>query len=275
MSRMAIQAAVTMGQLQNKLDTIGNNMANSNTTGYKSRQAEFSSLLFQQLDNISRPPEQNERLTPDGIRVGNGAKLGQTNLNFAQGQITETGRELDLALLKDNHLFQVDVTENGNTETQLTRSGTFYVNPLNDGTVMLTNKQGHPVVGDNGPIIFADDFESIQISGNGIVQTTRNGVTQDVGQLAIVEAVRPRMLEAVGNNNFRLANTEGQQFDINEILTQIAQNDVEVKSKSLEASNVDLAKQMSELTLTQRAYQFNARTISMNDQMMGLVNQLR
>ncbi|MRH43946.1 flagellar hook-basal body complex protein [Aquibacillus halophilus] len=275
MSRMAIQAAVTMGQLQNKMDIIGHNMANVNTNGYKSRQADFSSLLFQQIDNLSNPEVENVRLTPDGIRVGNGAKLGHTNINLSQGTIADTGRSLDVALLADNHLFQVNVTENGITETQFTRSGTFYLNPLDDGTVMLTNKQGHPVVGENGPIIFADDFDSISFSNNGTIQVTRNGNTEVEGQLAIVEAIRPRLLEAAGDNNLRFGNVEGVQFNQGEIIQDVAANQVQLKSQALESSNVDIAKQMTELTLTQRAYQFNARSISMNDQMMGLVNQLR
>ncbi len=65
-----IQAAVTMNQLQNKLDVISHNMANSQTTGYKTRQATFSSLLFQQMDNLKQPENDVQRLTPEGIRIG-------------------------------------------------------------------------------------------------------------------------------------------------------------------------------------------------------------
>ncbi|MYL59297.1 flagellar hook-basal body protein, partial [Virgibacillus halodenitrificans] len=72
MSRTMIQAAVTMNQLQSKLDLIGNNMANSETTGYKNRNADFSSLLFQQIDNLKDGANAVGRLTPDGVRIGSG-----------------------------------------------------------------------------------------------------------------------------------------------------------------------------------------------------------
>src|SRR5690625_3361915 len=122
-----IQAAVTMNQLQNKLDVISNNLANSKTTGYKSRQANFASLLFQQMDNMTDPANAEGRLTPDGIRIGAGAKLGSVSSNLSTGAISETDRVLDTALLADNHLFQIQVTENGATETQYTRDGAFYL----------------------------------------------------------------------------------------------------------------------------------------------------
>ncbi|MDL4838874.1 flagellar hook-basal body protein [Aquibacillus rhizosphaerae] len=275
MSRMSIQAAVTMGQLQNKLDIIGHNVANANTTGYKNRQADFSSLLFQQINNLSDPANAENRLTPDGIRVGSGAKLGHTNIDLSLGSIQETGRALDVALLQDNHLFQINVTENGIEETQYTRSGTFYLNPMDDGTVMLTTQDGHPVLGEDGPLVFADDMEGISINQDGAISVTRNGIDQVEGQLAIAEAIRPRMLEATGNNNLRLSQTAQEEFNANEIIQQLDGNQVEVKSGSLESSNVNLTNQMSDLLMTQRAYQLNARSISMNDQMSGLINQLR
>src|SRR5690625_1469890 len=93
MSRMMIQAAVTMNQLQNKLDLIGNNLANSQTTGYKSRQTEFSSLLFQQINNLTDQANLVGRETPDGLRVGSGARLGSINTDLSLGSFTETRSE--------------------------------------------------------------------------------------------------------------------------------------------------------------------------------------
>ncbi|WP_026570746.1 MULTISPECIES: flagellar hook-basal body protein [Sediminibacillus] len=275
MSRIGIQAAVTMGQLQNKLDLIGNNLANTNTNGYKSRQANFSSLLFQQIDNLSDPANAEGRLTPDGLRIGSGAKLGHTNADLSAGSLQETGRGLDVALLDDNQLFQVQVTENGVSETRFTRAGSFYLSPLDNGEVMLTNQDGNPIMGENGPLSFADGFEDIQITGNGIIEVTRNGQTAREGRLAVVEAVRPRVLEPTGDNSFRLPDLDALNYQEGEIIQQVGENDLRVKTSALENSNVDISKQMSDMLLTQRSYQFNARSISMSDQMAGLVNQLR
>ena len=179
MSRMGIQAATTMRELQQKLDLIGHNVANANTTGYKTQMANFSSLLYQNIDNFS-DEEANSvgRVTPLGIRQGAGAKVGHTNNDFTQGALITTERPLDLALTEDGQFFEVAVTENGETG-----------------------------------------------------------------------------------------------FEAGDIIGQVA--DVNVAVGRLEGSNVELSTQMTELIQTQRAYQFNARTISMHDQMRGLINQMR
>jgi flagellar basal-body rod protein FlgG len=271
-----IQAAVTMNQLQNKLDLIGNNLANSQTTGYKSREADFSSLLTQQINNVSSPQNAQGRLTPDGIRIGSGARLGSTNMNMGLGSITETDRALDAALLQPNHFFQIEVTENGETETRYTRDGSFYLSPVNDNQdVMLTDGDGNPVIGENGSIIIAEGFDSITIQPNGQIAVQRGNVTENAGNIAITEVVRPRLLEAAGNNGFHLPDLAELGFAIDEILQEPLGNQELVKSGALENSNVDMAKQMSDLLMTQRAYQFNSRTISMGDEMKGLINQLR
>lgn len=274
--RTMIQAAVTMNQLQNKLDLIGNNLANSQTPGYKSRSADFSSLLFQQINNMKDPANAEGRLTPDGVRIGSGARIGSTNINSAVGSIKETGRGLDVALLEKNHLFQVQVTDNGVTETRYTRAGAFYLSPVNNNQdVMLTTSDGNPVLGENGPIVIPAGFDSISISDNGQISVTRGNDTIEAGRLSIVEAVRPRLLEATGENLLRLPDLQELGYNQNEIIQATNPNDTLVKSGALEQSNVDISKEMTDLIITQRSYQFNARTISMSDQMMGLVNQLR
>ncbi|MFZ3578251.1 flagellar hook-basal body protein [Virgibacillus sp. DJP39] len=276
MSRTMIQAAVTMNQLQSKLDLIGNNLANSQTTGYKSRNADFASLLFQQINNMSDPANAEGRLTPDGIRIGTGAKLGAISTNLAVGPIKETGRGLDAALLEKNHLFQIQVTENGVEETRYTRAGAFYLSPVNNNQdVMLTTSDGNPVLGETGPIVISAGFDSISIEESGQIVVSRGGDTQEAGRLSIVEAVRPRVLESTGNNSFRLPDLQELGYNQNEIIQAANPNAQLVKSNALEQSNVDISKEMTDLITTQRSYQFNSRTISMSDQMMGLVNQLR
>lgn len=276
MSRMMIQAAVTMNQLQNKLDLIGNNLANSQTIGYKSRQADFSALLFQQINNMTDPANAEGRLTPEGVRIGSGARLGATNINLSLGTIKETGRGLDAALLEKNHLFQIQVTENGVAETRFTRAGNFYLSQTNNNQgVMLTTNDGNPVLGENGPIVIPNGFDSISIQDNGQIIVTRGGVTEVAGRLSIVEAVRPRLLEATGQNAFRLPDLQELGYNQNEIIQATNPDAALVRSGALEQSNVDMSKEMTDLIMAQRSYQFNARTISMSDQMAGLVNQLR
>src|SRR5690625_2933640 len=276
MSRMMIQAAVTMNQLQNKLDMIGNNLANSQTTCYKSRQTEFSSLLFQQMNNLTDEANLVGRETPDGLRVGSGAKLGTIDSDLSIGSLTETGRSLDVALLEGDMFFQIEVAGDGTTETQYTRDGSFYLNPMpNSPNVMLTTKDGDPVLGENGPIVIADGFDSIDIQSDGQIIVGRGGQMEVAGTLQIAEAVRPRLLEATGQNKFRLPNLDELGYNIGEIIQVPVNNANQLKNGALEQSNVDIAQQMIDMMMTQRSYQQNARTISIGDEMMGLVNQLR
>lgn len=276
MSRAMIQAAVTMNQLQHKLDVIGHNLANSQTTGYKARQTEFSSLLFQQINNLNHPANADGRLTPDGIRLGSGAALGAINSDLSIGSLNVTERALDTALLGNYYFYQIQVPVDDGTEIQYTRDGAFYLNPTGDNNMlMLTTKDGHPVLGVDGPIMLADGFDHISISESGEVIVQRNQQTEVVGQIAVIEAIRPRLLESVGENMFRLPDLEMLDYDLAEIIQPLAATETVLRSGALENSNVDLAKQMTDLIMTQRSYQFNARTISMSDQMLGLINQLR
>ncbi|KHE70002.1 flagellar hook-basal body protein [Halobacillus sp. BBL2006] len=272
MNRSMIQATVTMGQLQNKLDLIGHNLSNVNTHGYKSKSADFSSLLYQQMDNLSHHKGQAGRLTPDGIRLGTGARLSHTNIDLSQGSLQNTGRELDVALLQDKHLFELRIpTENG-TETQYTRAGNFYLNPMDDGRMMLTNSDGYPVIGESGnEILLENGFSELSIDKNGRILVTRDGEQTVEAQLNVVEAVRPRMLESVGDNRFRLP----AEIALDGVLEDAARQDVQIQSQAIEASNVNISNQMTDMLMAQRAYQFNAKSITTSDQMMGLVNQLR
>lgn len=140
---------------------------------------------------------------------------------------------------------------------------------------MLTTKDGHPVLGENGPITFQKDIDDIQIENNGQIVITRGNQTEVAGTLDIVEALRPRLLEATGENEYRLPALEDLGYTANEMMEQNLVATNRLQSGALEASNVDVSKQMTDLIAAQRSYQFNARTISMGDQMQGLINQLR
>src|SRR5690625_2113297 len=219
MSQAMIQAAVTMNQLQHKLDLIGHNMANSQTTGYKTRKSEFSSLLFQNINNLNTPANAENRLSPEGVRVGSGAGLGAINNDFSIGSIMTTSRDLDVALRNENHFFQIQVTENGEEETRYSRDGSFYLNPVNNNqAVMLTTGDGHPVLGQNGAIIIPNGFNSISIHHSGQSVVERNNQTEITGELAVSKVIRPWILEAAGANMFRLPDLEALNYNVEEII---------------------------------------------------------
>lgn len=279
--RSMITATNTMSQLQKQLDTIGHNLANLDTTGYKRRQVNFSELLYQQYNNQPVASQEEGRLTPNGIRQGVGARLGHTNMLLTQGAIKTTDRQLDLAFTKANQFLQVLVEENGIQVPRYTRDGALYLSPAANGQVTLVNSGGNPVLDQDGePIVFEDNFKEINISANGILTVTPSeaGMPNQTFALSVMEVRKPQLLEAVGQNMFALPNLAQLGIAEQEVLVSLEgdlRNQVSIQQGALEQSNVDLTSEMSDLMLAQRSYQFNAKSISVADQMLGLVNGIR
>lgn len=259
-----------MGQLQKRLDTIANNLANSDTAGYKKRQAKFSDLLYQQIQN--QPNAEPTKTTPAGIRVGSGARITATTQVLTQGPIKATDRSLDLALLAENLLFEIQ-GNNGETPTQYTRSGAFYLSPLpNDSGLSLVTADGRSVMGYNGPIVLPPDTKSIEIDDQGVVQAVlADGTRAGVDSLKIVTALKPQFLLSTGDNTLQV----DPEMNADLIVGAYAPQGPVVQQGALEQSNVDVGQEMVQLLETQRAFQLNAKSISYANDMMGIVNSIR
>ncbi|MDQ0233230.1 flagellar hook-basal body protein [Metabacillus malikii] len=278
MLRTMISATNTMGQLQKQLDTIGHNLANVDTQGYKRTQTGFSELVRQQFNNQTNEADEIGRSgTELGITQGTGAKLG-SSLVLTQGSMKQTDRSLDIAFTVPNQFLQIDV----DGETQYTRDGALYLAPTNDGTnrLALTTSEGRAVLDENqNPIVFEDSFKELQISQDGtITAIPRNeGDMPQVFGLGVVQVDRPQLLVQNGHNRYSLNNDLGE-LQLNDIITYLEgalRGDVSMQQGALEMSNVDVAKEMTDLMVSQRSYQMNAKTITMGDQMMGLINGVR
>jgi flagellar basal-body rod protein FlgG len=272
-----ITAANTMNQLQQQLDVISHNIANVNTNGYKRRQTTFGELLVQQFNNL--PHDEQKRLTPDGVRQGVGAKLAATSLVLKQGAIVDTGRPLDVALTKEGQFFRVLMqNENGTEEIGYTRDGSFYLSPSpeNPNLLMLVTSEGDPVLDDNNePILINDNFKDIQISQTGtitVIDETGN-IAQTV-DLGVTTIQRPQLLESLGENLYRLPDFVNEA-DVAVNMTGNLREQIGIRQSALEQSNVDLATEMTDMLITQRSYQMNAKSISFSDQMLGLINGIR
>ena len=275
-----ISASVTMGQLQKKLDTISNNVANVNTTGFKRRDVQFQDLLFQQLNNQIVNEQETGRNTPNGLRIGSGARVAQTNVRLEQGALMQTDRPLDLALTEKDLFFEVLATEEDDPR-RFTRDGAFYLspNPNNDEELFLVTGDGDFVMSRTGePVMIPADYDQIMISDSGVINVNLRGEIDNeitVGQLQLVQVTKPQLLQNIGDNFFTFPNLEELELGFDDVLGFVPENVRGIMQGSLEGSNVDLGREMSELILAQRSYQFNTRSISMADQMMGLVNNIR
>jgi flagellar basal-body rod protein FlgG len=279
--RSMITAANTMAQLQQQLDVISNNIANSNTTGFKRRETNFGELLAQQFTNL--PNDKATRLTPNGVRYGVGARLAETNVVLAQGALTKTDRALDVALAKEGQFFRVLVQgENGAQEIGYTRSGAFYLTPSaeNPNELMLVTSDGHPVLDENNaPILLPEGFKNITISNNGtITAVASDGRVMRRANIGITTILRPQLLQSVGDNIFTLPDLNAlnvNEADVAVNMTGNLRNQISMTQGALEQSNVDLGTELTDMMITERSYQLNARAISLSDQMLGLINGIR
>ncbi|GEK31969.1 flagellar hook-basal body complex protein FlhP [Kurthia zopfii] len=276
MLRTMLSATNTMSQLQGKMDTISHNISNSNTTGYKARSATFGELMYQQFNNDKE--DRTPRQSPVGIRMGVGAQIAQTQLNNKVGGITQTNRKLDFALTKERQYFSF-INEN-NGQLVLSRQGNFYLSPSANGGTDLVNSDGYHVADSNGKAIqFSKDVSDFTISPDGRLQVTFADGTTGQQELGVVQVDKPNLLEQDQDKYLRYSEDIASKYpNENNIVYQLTgqnRSQIEVQGGALESSNVDLSKEMSELINTQRSYQLNARTITMADQMLGLINSVR
>lgn len=268
-----------MSELQKKIDLIGNNIANVNTNGYKRQEASFSDALVHSIEK--QVGQQNEvgRNTPFGLRIGAGAVLSQTATRNEQGSVRQTDRPLDFMIQGENSYFRIS-SEAG---TSYTKDGSFQVQPiLNSNQVSLVTANGEAVLGaNNQPIVFDADYGTLQLNESGALEVSYKDTNKEPTeiQMGIAQINRPNALEKIGGNLYRLPGTEAEQIaDGNlQLINLSQQNDgsISIKQGALEASNVELADEMTELIATQRLFQSQGRAISYADDMMGLVNTIK
>ncbi len=274
-----IAGTVTMGQLQKKIDTISDNVANINTNGFKRREATFSDLLFQQLNNQTRPQAEVGRLTPHGLRLGSGARIAQTALRLEQGALNTTDRELDFALTERDLFFQIEATVGGELTEQLTRDGAFYLTESEDtpGAWSIVTADGGYVLSTTGARLnVPDNFQSIELTGNGIlVATLADGAQQELGQIGLTRVLKPQLLNGVGNNRYQVPELDTLGLDEADVIEAVVAGQQNIQQGALESSNVDLSNEMNDLIQAQRHFQLNGQSISIADEMAGLINGIR
>ena len=276
MIRTMNTAANTLGQLQIQLDTISNNIANSNTVGYKTKQANFQELLYQQFNNDEQDP--TVRQSPVGIRYGVGAHVSQIQSNENQGSLQLTGRNLDFAFTQSNQYFNVAMQDGS---TAYTRQGNFYMSPQGDGTNLLVTGDGYPVLSANGTsITFPEGVSEFTMSEAGTLNVGYPDGQVIQFDLAVTEITKPQVMEHLNNGAYISLPNNLQELGYAEgdVLTELQglnRNEVSMQIGTLESSNVDVSKEMTDLIAAQRSYQFNSRAITIADQMLGLINGIR
>ncbi|HYC78745.1 MAG TPA: flagellar basal-body rod protein FlgG [Planctomycetota bacterium] len=250
-------AATGMYAQQRNVEVVANNLANVNTTAYKRSDVVFADLLYV---NEREPGAQTAAGgTMAGLQVGSGAAVIGTSKNFRQGDPIPTGNPFDLAIGGEG-FFEV---ENPGGQPLYTRAGNFSVD--RDG--VLTTPSGRRLV--NGPSGLGN-ARNVTVTRDGRVSGLVDGVEADLGQIQIATFFNPAGLVAEGDNLYRANEVSGAAT-----LTNPEQNGAgSLLQEHLERSNVDIANELINLILAQRAYETNSRAINTADQMMATANQV-
>lgn len=269
MMRALWTGASGMKAQQFNIDTISNNLANVNTTGYKKESTEFKTLLYQTMSKSVANEQGNVK--PTNLQVGLGVKYVATTRDFSMGNLDQTGNALDMALEGEGFLTVRRGDQDVYTRDINLKLGVY------ENQYILTTTDGYPVLstdGENIVIPLEATIDKLVITEEGTFQyVDQNKETQDLGQqLSIVQFQNKQGLEAVGSNFF--ASTDSSGPAIAEIDGTLPTT-TKVRQYWKEASNVQVADEMVNLIVAQRAYELNSKSIQTADSMLELANNLK
>lgn len=272
MVRSLWSAATGMNAQQTNVDTIANNLANVNSVGYKAQVAEFKSLLYQTLQTATTTANGDPK--PVTSQVGLGVRTAALNQIFKQGSLLASESDTAFAIEGDGFF----AVRNASGETNYTRNGDFtWAMTGNNGGIVLTTTDGLPVLDSNGRTINLNGAymaNKITISADGSLNypdENNNPVSLGIA-IGTFQFRNPNGLERQGDTLFAATGASG--IAINE-----ATNPNVVRSKVvqgyLEGSNVQVADEMVNLIVAQRAYEMNSKAITTSDEMLQQANNLK
>lgn len=253
-------AATGMKAQELNVEVISNNVANMRTTGYKRQRADFQDLLYQNLRRMGTDTSANGTIVPTGVQIGSGVKTAATARIMSQGNLQQTGKELDVAI-RGEGFFQIQMPDG---TTAYTRDGSFE----RDANGTLVTVDGYSVL---PGIVIPQDARDVTISAEGAVQALVGGVAQQLGQIQTARFVNKSGLEAVGDNLFLETEASGA--------AQVGNPDADgfgsLQQNFLEMANVEAVSEIADLIAAQRAYEMNSRVIKAADDMYSTTTNIR
>ncbi len=255
-------AATGMAAQQMRVDVISNNIANMSTSAYRPRVAEFSDLMYQQYLTPGTITSQVGTVVPAGIQIGTGVRPSTVSMQITQGALKETGGELDLAI--DGSGFLEVTLPSG--DFAYTRDGK--LNRSAEGE--LVTMDGYPLA---DGITIPNDANRISISRDGevVAYFDNAAVGQAIGAISLTRFVNEKGLEAVGDNLFRETEASGPPTQV----VAGTEGAGYIRQGFIEASGVDVVKEISELIEAQRGYELNSKVITASDEMLAATTRLR
>lgn len=261
MIRALYSAASGMNAQQLNVDNIANNLANSNTAGYKSRRAQFQDLLYQNVIQPGAAAGQSS-VVPTGLQLGLGTRAASNEIVFTQGNFSQTNNPLDV-VIQGNGFFQV-LQPNGSLA--YTRSGQFHM----DQNGNLVDANGNLL---QPNITLPQNAQSVTIATDGTVSYTLPNQTaaQTAGQIQLAGFANPSGLNSLGQNLYQpttasgaaTLGTPGGQEGMGTLLQGYT-----------EESNVSVVNEFVNLIMSQRAYEANSKVVKAGDEMYQEMNNL-
>ena len=261
MIRALYTSSSGMQAQQLNLDTVANNLANVNTSGFKRTRVDFQDLLYQTFRAPGTSNAQGATI-PTGIQVGHGSRPVATQRIFSAGDLQQTENPLDL-VVEGEGFFQVQRPDG---TTAYTRSGAF----KKDGTGRVVTSDGFPL---QPGIVIPADALSVTIGTDGTVSAAIAGQTaaQQVGTIQLARFVNSAGLLSVGRNLFTPTQGSGDPVVANpgvQGMGTLAQG-------FLEMANVKVVEEMVAMITSQRAYEANSKAIQSADEMLNIANNMR
>jgi flagellar basal-body rod protein FlgG len=253
-----------IGQQAN-IDTISNNLANVNTTGYKKMRVDFEDLLYQTIRSAGTPATEDTTL-PVGVQMGHGVKVADTQRVFSQGAPQSTDVPTDMAIVGEG-FFRIQMYDGSYAYS---RNGAFQI----DSTGRMVTSNGYWLLPD---LVLPEGFqkESLSVSKDGRVSVKVPNINPDeaidVGQIELYRFPNEVGLSAVGENLYKITPASGDPIAGRPGYEGLGQ----IYHKFLEMSNVAVAREMVDLIVAQRAYEFNSKSIQTSDTMLGIAANLK
>ncbi len=234
-------AASGMEAQQQQLDSIGNDLANASTTGYKAERVGFRDLLYNQVN-----------IAGTTTTLGAGAAAQVIGRDQAQGSIQSTGNPLDLAIEGPGYF----TVKRSDGTVALTRDGSLQVNPKGQLTTAEGDLLDPPITLPSG-----SSPSEVAIASDGTVSVG----TKTIGKLGLVTVASPDHLLAAGGNLFSASTSSGAPRPT---------DGATIQQGALEGSNVDVGNDMVQMMGAQRSYQLESSAIQTENQMLSIANQL-
>lgn len=259
-------AAAGMIAEQRRQEMLTNNLANTNTPGYKADQTSFRSFPSMLLETMGGNPGVTSANNPIGS-LNTGVYMQEATPDFSQGPINSTGQSTDMALVANNLPKDPKTGEEGTLfftvqmpdgSTSYTKNGHFSV----DQNGYLTNDQGNYILNtQNKPIQV--NGTNFSVDATGLIR--ENG--KALGQLNIAYAATPTQLVKQGNDLYHLTTTGGKLPSIQQANLPVGTT-MDVKQGFLEQSNVSAEQTVTDMMMALRSFGANQKVLQTYDQSM-------